>query len=118
MAFEPSAEAFRRLTLNLRRNGASRVTAFNAAVAESSGLRSFFEPEGHLTNGSFIRAFSDMFAECVVERPALALAAGELERFLAPAGRALVKIDVEGFEPQLLRALAPLIGRRHPDLLI
>lgn len=118
VAFEPSPEAFRRLTLNLERNRATRVTAFNAAIAEASGLLTFYEPEGHLTNGSLIRAFSGLFAERVSETAALGLAAAELDRFVAAAPRTLIKIDVEGFEPQLLAALAPLIVGRRPDLLI
>ena len=30
----------------------------------------------------------------------------------------MIKIDVEGFEPQLLAALGPLLERYRPDLLI
>ncbi len=32
--------------------------------------------------------------------------------------QALIKIDVEGYEPQLLEAMAGLINQHHPDLLI
>ena len=39
-------------------------------------------------------------------------------RWMAAAARILVKIDVEGFEPELLIALRPLLQRYHPDLLI
>jgi FkbM family methyltransferase len=118
VAFEPSPQAFRRLAQNLERNRATRVTAYNAAVAGESGLLTFYEPEGHLTNGSLIRAFSHQFADRVTETSALALAATELERFLGGAPKTLIKIDVEGFEPQLLAALAPLILKHQPDLLI
>jgi len=48
----------------------------------------------------------------------IVVAAPELERWMAAAARTLIKIDVEGFEPELLMALRPLLERRRPDLLI
>lgn len=118
VSFEPSQEAYTRLLANLAANDAQFVRAYQAAIGSAGGLRAFFEPTGHLTNGSFLRAFSEFFSDDVVESVVVVLAASELERWLAPARRALIKIDVEGFEPELLTALAPLIERFHPDLIV
>lgn len=48
----------------------------------------------------------------------IVLAAPRLERWVSTATRTLVKIDVEGFEPELLVALGPVLQRHRPDLLI
>lgn len=118
VSFEPSGEAYRRLLANLAVNETRHVSAFQAAVGERSGLQSFFEPQQHLTNGSLLREFSENFTDRIDEATAVVVAAPELVRWLSPAGRALVKIDVEGFEPALLSAMAPLLEQHRPDLLI
>ena len=91
---------------------------FRAAVGATSGLQSFFEPEGHLTNGSFVREFSAIFSENIKESVVTVVAATELERYFKPNTKVLVKIDVEGFEPQLLAAMSTQIEAHKPDLLI
>jgi FkbM family methyltransferase len=118
VSFEPSTEVFMRLLKNLGANRAKFVTAFHAAIGTTSGLESFFEPNGHLSNGSFLRGFAEMFSNSVRESTVAVLAASELERFLRDAEKALIKMDVEGFEPQLIDALGLLIARYHPDILI
>lgn len=117
VSFEPSQEAYRRLSRNLEINGA-KVLTFQAAVGAESGRQAFHEPVGHLTNGSFVRTFAAQFADAVEETTVEVLGARELEKWLAPAVKALIKIDVEGFEPELLTALAPLLEKYRPDLLI
>ena len=103
---------------NLKINNAKHVAAFQAAVGSVSGLQSFFEPEGHLTNGSLLRDFSTLFSNTVCERQAVVLNACELEKFLRNSRKCLLKIDVEGFEPELIAALAPVIQKYRPDLLV
>jgi len=118
VSFEPSPEAYRRLVENLRANDARFVAAYHAAVGVASGLQPFFEPQGHLTNGSLLREFSEIFSPSIAENMVVVLAASELDRWLGSSKKALIKIDVEGFEPALLAALKPLIERYRPDLLI
>jgi FkbM family methyltransferase len=118
VAFEPSQEAFARLHENLRANRTSSVVAIQAAVGVCSGLQSFYEPSGHLTNGSFIREFSVQFSADVSERLVSVIGAGELSRYMVGAKRTLIKIDVEGFEPHLLAAMSSVISQFHPDLII
>ena len=118
VAFEPSQEASARLHENLRANDARSVVTIQAAVGTASGLQSFFEPSGHLTNGSFIRDFSSLFSADVTENIVAVIGADELSRYMDRAKRTLIKIDVEGFEPDLLAAMGGLISRFRPDLII
>jgi FkbM family methyltransferase len=119
VSFEPSEKAYRRLVANLAANGTSFVNTYQAAIGRSSGTQTFFEPTGHLTNGSFVRPFSELFSNEITESTVVTLAASELDYWLGRAGRrSLIKIDVEGFEPHLLEALRPLIEKYHPDIVI
>jgi FkbM family methyltransferase len=118
VAFEPSPEAFARLLANLRANKTRIVSAYNAAVGLQSGFSTFYEPAGHLTNGSLAPDFARIFSDQVQATQVMAIAAEALEALFAPATRALIKIDVEGYEPELLAALGPLIERHRPDLLV
>ena len=88
------------------------VVPFNAAVGVSSGFQMFYEPEGHLTNGSFLKEFSEIFSKTVRSTSVLTVGATELAFFIASARKALIKIDVEGFEPQLIDAMGQLDGSR------
>jgi FkbM family methyltransferase len=117
ISFEPSPEAYRRLQRNLKINGAE-IISFQAAVGVQSGQQAFYEPIGHLTNGSFVRSFAELFAAAVDQTTVETVAAVDLEKWLATSAKALIKLDVEGFEPELLAALAPLLEKYHPDLLI
>lgn len=81
-------------------------------------MQTFHEPVGHLTNGSLLREFSAIFTGSIDETVVLVVAAPELERWISTASRALLKIDAEGFEPELLAALGPVLQRYRPDLLV
>lgn len=118
IAFEPSREAYARLLSNLHANGASAALTFNAAVGAVPGFQTFYEPDGHLTNGSFQRDFSAIFSDTVRSTTVLTVAATDVASFIKAGQKALIKIDVEGYEPQLLEAMAGLINQHHPDLLI
>lgn len=118
VVFEPSHEAFLRLTANLAANDARNVTPLPLAVGDDTGFRSFFEPKGHLTNGSFIREFAAEHSDTVSAVPVLMVSARELEFFFEADARILVKIDAEGYEPRILAALGAIIQARRPDILV
>ena len=117
-AFEPSQEAYRRLLQNLAANRAHGVRAFNCAVAEVTGFVNFYEPEGHLTNGSLSKDFAEAFSSRTVSRPVVALDGRMLARLVENYERLLIKIDVEGAEAEVLKSLEGLITDKHPDLII
>lgn len=117
-AFEPSQTVYARLLANLAVNDARAVTPFCVAVAKASGFTRFFEPDGHLTNGSLAQDFAQSFSADVRETLVLAVDAMALEPLLAAHRRVLVKIDAEGLEPEILAAMEPLLEAYRPDLLI
>jgi FkbM family methyltransferase len=117
-AFEPSRKAYARLLDNLALNGLSVVKTFNCAVSDQSGFVDFFEPEGHITNGSFDRNFAALFSPQIHRTSVLAITGEVLEQLVSPDQRLLIKIDVEGAEPKVLRSIARLVRRCAPDLLV
>jgi FkbM family methyltransferase len=116
--FEPSLEAFVRLIENLRVNGASHVVPYRAAVGDARGFRTFFEPRGHLTNGSFVEGFARQFSDKVAKSIVAVHHADDLGPLFEGHRKVLLKIDVEGYEPQLLGALELLIEQFRPDILL
>lgn len=117
-AFEPSRQAFLRLLQNLAVNDASNVIAFNCALFNRSGFVDFFEPEGHLTNGSLYQEFAGEFSQVVKRAPVIAVAAQQLRELLDPYSRILFKIDVEGAEANVLASLHQLISDKRPDIVL
>jgi len=81
VAFEPSQIPYRRLLENIYANRSQHVDVFQAAVGIKSGFQPFFEPAGHLTNGSFLRDFAGIFADAVSETTVLVVGAQKLEPY-------------------------------------
>jgi FkbM family methyltransferase len=117
ISFEPSQVAFARLLDNLALNR-SDAEVFNCAVGEHSGFASFYEPEGHLTNGSFSQEFARIFSSDVRATRTLVISAAEIDALVGVSGRTLVKIDVESAEPLVLRGLRPWLEARLPDIIL
>lgn len=117
-AFEPSGEAFARLRENLEVNAPRNVHAFQCAVGDRVGFSAFFEPQGHLTNGSLRNDFAHIFSDDVRERRVLTVDGATLEPLVRDARRVLLKIDVEGAEAIVLNGLADLLARRRPDVVV
>ena len=103
---------------NLERNGCRNVFPFNCAVSSISGLAEFHEPVGHLTNGSLDHGFAANFADTVQTTKAVTLGARELKKLIGRGERALIKIDAEGMEPAIVRALEPILAAERPEIII
>jgi FkbM family methyltransferase len=117
-AFEPSRKAFKRLQENLKANSAKNVYAFNLAIADESRFLRFFEPEGHLTNGSLAVDFAANFSDHVVETIVPSFAAYQLIELVSRHTKVLVKIDVEGAEEVVLKSLSPVILEKRPEIIL
>jgi len=117
-SFEPSPAVYKRLLRNLELNACSNVQTFNCAVASGAGFVEFFEPEGHLTNGSLLPGFAAQFSDKLVPTKVLTVGGPELAGLIPPGQKLLVKIDVEGAEPIVLRSLQPVIAAHKPDLVL
>jgi FkbM family methyltransferase len=118
VSFEPSSKAFERLLANLQVNDCNFVLPFRAAVDEASGFRYFFEPKDHLTNGSFLKEFAGKFSDVVKRNVVATHGATDLEFFFQSNQKLLLKVDVEGYEPVLLRALQNIISSYRPDIIL
>jgi hypothetical protein len=94
------------------------VLPFRVAVGNATAFRSFFEPKDHLTNGSLVAEVTGIFSPMVQETTVAALAASELACFFQAHARVLVKVDVEGYEPDLMQASKDIALRYRPDFLI
>ena len=116
--FEPSKQAFVRLYANLQANANNSVNPINSAVSDSSGFVSFFEPEGHLTNGSLDKAFASIFSPNVRASVVPTVCASDVFALVENANALLLKIDVEGAEPRVLRSLEKLITQKLPVIII
>lgn len=117
-AFEPSLEAFRRLLKNCAANDCRRVSLINMALSDKPGVLSFFEPSGHLTNGSFSKSFAELFSADVKETY-VSVGTGSMIEMLINCGDSLLfKLDAEGHEAAVILGLAPLFSKANVDLLI
>lgn len=113
--FEPNAETFRRLTRNIEANGLAHVKAHQVALGERDELLAFRENlDGNLGNSGF------MGDEKPVERcrikPIQVHQGDVVVDDLGLSRLDFIKIDVEGFEPAVLRGLRSTISRYRPIL--
>lgn len=106
LAFEPSPYAFGRLAETLRSNGVSNVLAFPVGLGGVSGALPLFMPQrrGNHTP-SMVAAGRGGGLEVPVRRLDDCLAELGVERV------DLMKIDVEGFEPNVVEGAAGYITR-------
>lgn len=116
--FEPSREAYFRLLQNLANNHCQNVQAFNCALGKDIDVLNFFEPEGHLTNGSFYADFAENFSQSVRVSQVIVVNGNLIEKLVEKYDRILLKVDVEGAEYSVLQGLQKFIERKTPDIII
>jgi FkbM family methyltransferase len=118
-SFEPSRKAFKRLLENLDANGLlNSVEVFCCAVGQQTGIATFFEPEGHLSNGSLLPEFAGLFTSRVARHEVLMVGGDVIAGLAGDRGRLLIKMDAEGFEAKILLGLEPLIRRLRPIIIL
>jgi FkbM family methyltransferase len=117
-SFEPSRTAYRRLLENLAVNDCGNVLTFNCAVASRAGFVTFYEPQGHLMNGSLYGSFARIFAEVVQATKVASVSGREVQQLCRDSDRLLLKIDAEGAEPDVILTLESVIVSKAPDMLI
>lgn len=117
-AFEPSKTAYRRLVKNLELNNAMAVETYNCAIGDRIGFLEFFEPENHLTNGSLSFQFASVFSSNLISSKALVVNGNLLSDLVSVDDKTLVKIDVEGFESEVLSSMTEFIEYCNPTMII
>jgi FkbM family methyltransferase len=119
LAFEPVPETFELLTANISAAGARNVSLFNVAASATAAVASFAMPrfESGLLNYYMAGLTSTTKVACDpdTEFDVLTIA---LDDLVLPKRVALVKIDVEGHELNVLEGMEALLRREHPLLVV
>jgi FkbM family methyltransferase len=118
-ALEPSGEAHAMLLANLNRNAATNVTALDVAAGAGDGESELYYAHPRNRGASTLRAEAAVSEEegsrtALVRVRALSSVISEAD---VPRLR-LVKIDVEGFELEVLRGLAPLFDHGARSVIV
>jgi FkbM family methyltransferase len=109
-AFEPDPKLFAKLDENLRRNGVMNVSLFNAAVASRPAKLA-------LQSGRFNRGDNRIVSERTAPLETVNVDALPLDHAVSRLHLDLLKVDVQGFEVEVLRGAERII-QANPDLLI
>ena len=111
VAFEPNPAAFTRLRNHFTLNGITNFDLIPRAVADSESALYLFVPRDEMLLGTFVPERDEGTRVKVQAEPA--------DRYLAafdPNKPILIKIDVEGFEVQVLRGMQSLLAR--PNVMV
>jgi FkbM family methyltransferase len=115
-AFEPNPELFGELKQKLSLNGIRNVFVHNVGVGERDEMLAYYAPTGsNKGTGSFVAAHSEtneMSKKLEVRNGDNYIASLQLDRV------DFIKIDVEGFEKQVLLGLRHTIFRYHPVIIV
>jgi FkbM family methyltransferase len=118
-AFEPIPVNFNRLTENVQRNGFANVVVNQAAAGPLDGVTQLgLEPDMERTSG---KQMSGFFTVGSTQRQ-VTVPVVRLDRYAEAhlPGRAirLIKIDVEGYEPEVLRGMQALLDAQRVDVMM
>jgi FkbM family methyltransferase len=115
IAFEPSQSSFEALTQTIDRNRLSNVTAHNSAVGNRHGWGTTVVSDPSNLGANRIQPSVSEAPSCV---PITPLDAALESSGAIRTGIALMKVDVEGMEPEVLEGAARTIARFQPILCI
>jgi FkbM family methyltransferase len=118
-AFEPIPVNFERLSENVQRNGFANVVLNQAAAGPLDGVMQLgLEPDMERTSGKQMSGFYTVgSAQRQATVPSLNLD-HYLETHLPGRRARFIKIDVEGYEPEVLRGLHSTLGEQRVDVMM
>jgi FkbM family methyltransferase len=118
VAFEPVSLPFDRLRNHVRLNRLANLECVGAAVGETAGEVDLFFPRDNPLpcSAGLSREFYAPWAEAMdsVRVPCVAIDAFVRERGIAAVD--LIKVDVEGYEPAVLRGARETLAAHRPDI--
>ena len=113
IAFEPQPVIFQNLCANLALNGLVNVTAWPNACSHRSGTV-YFERPDYVASGNFGGvSMSTESAQGNIAVPCV-----NLDSVIGPDAVSLMKVDVEGFELNVLQGAQELIAKSRPVLYV
>jgi FkbM family methyltransferase len=113
VAFEPQADLARELANTCRAIGLGNVTVEAKAVYSHSGRHDLFLPVGHQPGASLMRGAVQAESVTTVSVPLVAL-----DDYFDPSDKiAMLKIDVEGAELEVIEGMRRTIAAHHPVIL-
>lgn len=130
IGFEPSLNTFARFVTNVLANGmGGRVGTVKVALGPEDGQLTLKHPAGIHCLGSEETLVDGRHASVWFEEQVRVMAGDQLEKHYTNNARDfvieadlreidLIKIDVEGFELQVLRGLKSTLQRNHPTMII
>lgn len=107
ISFEPSPQIFNLLVNNIALNKFNNIIPFQAAIAETSGFMGFEPGPASHTGGAHLAESGS--------QSVLILGGDELEKILSvsiSSRQVVIKIDVEGSEMLVLKAISPLLTKQ------
>lgn len=113
-AFEPDPTAFAELTINVMLNKFSNVKLHNMAICPQSGLKPFFVETGN-SKSSFVSKRSSNGSSWRTVSCTTITQLAQANDIAAPM---FIKMDVEGFEAELLAAMKPFFQLYRPILYV
>ncbi|MDP2361291.1 MAG: FkbM family methyltransferase [bacterium] len=108
LAFEPDPDTFALLEENLRGNGAVAVAAKRLALSDEAGRRTLYRYADKNTGRNSLLPIN---THGQVEIEAARLDETIRREGLDPVRIRFLKVDVEGYEPMVLRGMGELLGR-------
>jgi FkbM family methyltransferase len=115
LAIEPQPIIFQQLCANLALNGLMNVTALSYACGRESGVVSFVVPD-YRSVGNF--GCTSMASASETGSRHATVPCIRLDDLVPDAAVGLIKIDVEGFELQVLEGSTKILARSQPVLYV
>ena len=122
LAIEPEPRNYRLLQENIHRNSLQNVITLNRAASDTSGVRPLQVLEGGRTAGhSIAPSHTNLRARQFDDSKFVGVRCDTLDNMIAEQGLRkvdLIKIDVEGHEPNVMRGAASTIARFCPKIIV
>lgn len=107
-SFEPRPSTFEHLSESIRINGLENVTIYNVALSNEVGSATLMATEGHSSPGS----------SYLGKGKGIPVTLSTLDDLLPPLDRLdVIKMDVEGWEPNVIKGAVQTIRKFHPIIL-
>lgn len=114
LSFEPNKKLYKLLKANMETNGfLNRTELYNSAVSDHNGTEKFYIYDEHASMSGFMKEHSDFEADCFVQDTRVIKLDDVCDQKVD-----LIKIDVEGFEYDVLNGARKLIEKNKDNITI